>query len=65
MASFPELHSLSQSGKTMTWSIRVFERNNEAVISVTHGYLNGKLQINEKTITSGTNLGKKNYLRPP
>jgi len=60
MASFPELHGNSQSGKTMMWSIRVFERDSFGVIEITHGYIDGKKQVNQKTIIEGKNIGKKN-----
>jgi ATP-dependent DNA ligase len=64
MASFPELHGESQSGKTKMWSIRVLERDSGSgsvgVIETTHGYIDGKKQVNEKVISEGKNIGKKN-----
>lgn len=70
MASFPELHGESQTGKTKTWSIRVLERDISlegskgsvliGVIETTHGYVDGKKQVNEKIIYEGKNIGKKN-----
>jgi DNA ligase-1 len=60
MATFPTLHGDSQSGKTKMWSIRVFERDNCGVIETTHGYLDGKKQVNDKVISEGKNIGKKN-----
>jgi ATP-dependent DNA ligase len=60
MASFPELQGDSQLGKTKMWTIRVVERNGSGVIETTHGYVDGKKQTNEKTITEGKNIGKKN-----
>lgn len=60
MASFPELQGDSQLGKTKMWSIRVLERNGSGVIETIHGYVDGKKQVNEKIITEGKNIGKKN-----
>jgi ATP-dependent DNA ligase len=60
MASFPELQGDSQLGKTKMWSIMVTERNGCGVIQTTHGYVDGKKQINEKIVTEGKNIGKKN-----
>ena len=60
MAHFPSLCGEATTGKTKVWSIRVFERMGEGVIETTHGYLNGKMQVNEKVISKGKNIGKKN-----
>jgi ATP-dependent DNA ligase len=60
MASFSELQGDSQTGKTKMWSVRVFERNGCGVIETTHGYVDGKKQVNEKIISQGKNIGKKN-----
>jgi DNA ligase-1 len=69
MASFPELQGEAQSGKAKMWSIRVLERDlgsglSCGVIQVTHGYIDGKKQVNEKIITEGKNIGKKNETTP-
>jgi ATP-dependent DNA ligase len=68
MASFPELQGEAQSGKTKMWSIRVLERELGktliGVIETTHGYVDGKKQVNEKIITEGKNIGKKNETTP-
>ena len=65
MASFPELLGKAQTGKTMSWSIRVLERDLGGgliggAIEITHGYVNGKKQVIEKVISEGKNIGKKN-----
>lgn len=60
MASFPELNGDSQTGKTKMWSIRVTERSGCGIIEITHGYVDGKKQVNEKIIAEGKNIGKKN-----
>jgi ATP-dependent DNA ligase len=69
MSSFPELVGEAQTGKTKMWSIRVLERDTSAgticgVIETTHGYVDGKKQINEKIIAEGKNIGKKNETTP-
>jgi ATP-dependent DNA ligase len=68
MASFPELQGEAQSGKTKMWSIKVTERNTGSntvgVIETTHGYVDGKKQVNEKIIAEGKNIGKKNETTP-
>lgn len=64
MASFPELQGEATTGKTKMWSIRVLERDNAGVIETTHGYVDGKKQVNEKVISVGKNIGKKNETTP-
>ena len=68
MATFPELQGTATTGKTKMWSIRVFDRASDAglvgVIETTHGYIDGKKQVNEKIISEGKNIGKKNETTP-
>ena len=64
MASFPELQGEATTGKTKMWSIRVLERDTTGVIETTHGYVDGKKQVNEKVISVGKNIGKKNETTP-
>ena len=64
MASFPELQGEATTGKTKMWSIRVLERDTTGVIETTHGYIDGKKQVNEKVISVGKNIGKKNETTP-
>lgn len=64
MASFPELQGEATTGKTKMWSIRVLERDNAGIIETTHGYVDGKKQVNEKVISVGKNIGKKNETTP-
>ena len=64
MSDFPPLCGEATTGKTKVWSIRVFERMSQGVIQTTHGYLNGKMQVNEKVISQGKNIGKKNETSP-
>ena len=68
MATFPELQGTATTGKTKMWSLRVFDRASDAglvgVIETTHGYIDGKKQVNEKIISEGKNIGKKNETTP-
>lgn len=64
MADFTELFGEATTGKTKAWSIRVFERDGCGVIETTHGYVDGKKQVNEKIITTGKNIGRKNETTP-
>ncbi len=64
MAQFPPLQGQSTTGKIKSWTIRVFEDNGSGIIEIIHGYLDGKKQTIQKTITEGKNLGKKNETNP-
>jgi ATP-dependent DNA ligase len=61
---FPTLQGEATTGKAKIWSIRVFERHDGGVIETSHGYLGGKIQVNEKVIAVGKNIGKKNETTP-
>jgi len=58
------LYGLSSTGKSMQWSIEVEEIMGGAIIRTRHGYEGGKIQVNEKTITVGKNLGRANATTP-
>jgi ATP-dependent DNA ligase len=64
MPTFPTLFGEASTGKVKQWSIRVFEDNGLAVIEIQHGYHNGKLQTNQKVISEGKNIGKRNETTP-
>ena len=64
MADFPVLYGEAQTGKTKMWKIRVYERDGCGVIETSHGYEDGKIQINEKIISEGKNIGKRNETTP-
>lgn len=65
MADFPTLYGEATTGKTKVWSIRVTEGEAGCgIIETTHGYEGGKMQANEKVITEGKNIGKKNETTP-
>jgi hypothetical protein len=59
-----ELHGEATTGKIKSWSIRVLERGGTGVIETTYGYVDGKKQVNEKVISVGKNIGKKNETTP-
>jgi len=63
-SEYPELYGDAQNGKTKMWKIAVFDRNGTGVIQTTFGYVDGKKQVNEKVISVGKNIGKKNETTP-
>lgn len=64
MSKFPVLFGKAESGKTKSWSICVIDRDGYGVIETSYGYVDGKQQINEKVISTGKNIGKKNETTP-
>ena len=62
--SFPALQGTTLTGKTKVWSIEVRHQDGNGVIVTTHGQQDGKMQINEKIISEGKNVGKKNETTP-
>ena len=72
---FPTLYGKSKTGKTQVWQIEVIKSGGDgpaaagggsptAIIRVTYGYEDGKQVVNEKEITKGKNLGRKNETTP-
>lgn len=62
---FPTLFGESSHGKRKVWSIAV--RTNDdghGIIVTSHGYEDGKQVVNERVVTEGKNLGKKNATTP-
>ena len=64
ISALPTLFGESSHGKRKMWSVSVCERDGAGVITVTHGYEDGKKVVNDRTVTSGKNLGKKNATTP-
>ena len=64
MSHFPTLHGEGVLGKTKVWTISVEDRDGSGVIMITRGYLDGKMQVSEKVISQGKNIGKKNETTP-
>ncbi len=62
--SFPTLHGEASNGKTKVWSIQVREQDGCGIIQTIRGFLGGKMQVNEKIISIGKNVGKKNETTP-
>jgi DNA ligase-1 len=62
--TLPALQGDTLTGKTKLWSIEVRHQDGNGVIVTTHGYKDGKMQVNEKVITEGKNIGKKNETTP-
>lgn len=62
--SFPTLFGESSHGKTKMWSVRVEDRSGLGVVIQTHGYTDGKQVVNERVVTEGKNIGKKNATTP-
>lgn len=64
MASFPTLFGESSHGKRKMWSVSVEDRSSIGVVITTHGYEDGKKVVNERLVTVGKNIGKKNATTP-
>ena len=62
--TFPALQGATLTGKTKVWSIEVRLQDGCGVIVTTHGQKDGKMQVNEKVISEGKNIGKKNETTP-
>jgi len=58
--ALPTLYSKSKTGKTQVWNIEVIG----STIRVSYGYQDGAMTVNNKTITAGKNIGKKNETTP-
>ena len=62
---FPTLYGEASTGKSKQWSVRVEARDGgAAALIATHGYVGGAMQVNERLITEGKNIGKKNETTP-
>ena len=64
MATYPTLFGKATTGKVKQWSIWVEDNQGRGVIVVEHGYEGGKLQRNEKIVSQGKNIGKRNETTP-
>jgi DNA ligase-1 len=58
------LYGASSTGKVLQWSIEVEEIMGGAIIRTRYGQEGGKIQVNEKTVTVGKNLGRANATTP-
>lgn len=61
----PTLYGEASTGKTKVYSVSVVD-NEDGTFSIMrqHGQLNGKMQIDEKVVSVGKNIGKKNETSP-
>jgi hypothetical protein len=58
---FETLYGKSSTGKIKEWSVEVVKyANGTAAIETTHGYIDGKKQVDVRDVTSGKNIGKSN-----
>lgn len=57
---FPTLYGEASTGKVKMWSINVKDSDSKGEIIVSHGYEDGKIQVNSKFVEVGKNIGKKN-----
>lgn len=64
MATFQTLFGESSHGKRKMWAIRVEEREGAGVIITEHGYEDGKKVVNERVVSVGKNIGKRNETSP-
>jgi ATP-dependent DNA ligase len=62
--TFPTLFAVSSHGKRKIWSVAVVDRDGHGVIVTSHGYEDGKQVINERVVTVGKNIGKRNETTP-
>jgi len=62
--NFPKLFSKSKTGKTQIWEIEVQKKGQIAIIKVSYGYEGGAVQVNEKEVTKGKNIGRANETTP-
>ena len=60
MKKYPTLYGKSKAGKIKVWDIYVKDEIDHAVIHISHGYLDGKKQIETINIREGKNIGKSN-----
>ena len=61
---FPTLYNKSSKGGILTWTISAHEKDNQGIITIQRGFLEGKIQTQEQIIDKGKNIGKKNETSP-
>jgi DNA ligase-1 len=57
---FPTLFGEASTGKRKVWSVKVVKNASTATIVTSHGYDGGKIVVNDKEVSVGKNIGKKN-----
>ena len=59
--TFPILYGVSKTDKIKQWQISVkLNPDKTATIETQNGYIDGKMNVSHRTITTGKNIGKKN-----
>lgn len=58
--TFESLYGYDVNGKMKKWSISVSRNDDNSVITIEYGYINGKMTASLQTISVGKNIGKKN-----
>ena len=61
---FPVLYGEAVNSKLKMWDISVYTIDHIPNIITKHGYNDGKIQTNYKTIDIGKNIGKSNHISP-
>ena len=61
---FQVLYGEAANSKLKMWDISVYTIDHIPTIITKHGYTDGKIQTNQKSIDIGKNIGKSNYLSP-
>ena len=61
---FPRLFTKSKAEKTQFWQVEVIQQGQVGLIRVSYGYEGGSTVVNEKEITKGKNIGRKNETTP-
>jgi ATP-dependent DNA ligase len=64
VSDFPSLWDISLTGKCKVWRIDVFDAEGHGLIRTEYGYEDGKKTVNEKVVSVGKNIGKKNETTP-
>ena len=59
--TFPVLYGISKTDKKKQWAISVkLNPDKTATIETQNGYVDGKMNVSHRIITTGKNIGKKN-----
>lgn len=63
---FPTIYGVDKNGKTKVWSARIYRDvlNDNAMVEIEYGQLDGKKQVTTREYTEGKNIGKKNETTP-
>ena len=63
---FPTIYGVEKNGKTRAWTARIYRDilNDNAMVEIEYGQLDGKKQVVSREYTEGKNIGKKNETSP-